>query len=91
MSDDIRSTIAGVNEKIETNTSNIGIIHDTIRRIERRSEAAEKRLEEKIDRLSNGNQRTSTSSSVSTGDDSVFRDGSGDSGFKRNDDDTKAE
>ena len=71
MSDDLRITMDNVNEKIGMNTKNIEIIHDTIRRIERRNEEAEKRLESKIDQLSRS-ERGSTSSAMSTGDDSPF-------------------
>ena len=73
MSEDFRSSMSAVSEKVDRNSENIVKIQDTIQRLERNSVESEKRIEERINRLAgtDRDQRISTSSS-GYGEDSPF-------------------
>ena len=74
LSEDFKASMSTIGGKVEKNAENIEKIQETIQRLERNSVESERRLEERIEKITDGGReqpRISTSSS-GYGEDSPF-------------------
>ena len=75
LSEDFKSTMTVMSERVDLNAKKIEQLRDTVKRIERNSTDAEKRFEAHLERIESAGVRKVSTSSLMSGEEAVFHDG----------------